>query len=160
MRASTDIPVGTREIAKLAAVAPDTVDEWRRRHARFPSPAWTVSGRPAWRLGDVVDWLRTSGRWPTRVVAAAMEHDELHGRPVETWNARLGVVTVAALELAGAIRRDDHWTGTLVWTDAAVRARRHIGFGPSALPDRDDPDPGMTEQQWQVLRATLAQHLT
>src|SRR5690606_24448872 len=128
--------------------------EGRRGPAGFPSPAWTVSGRPAWRLGDVVDWLRASGRWPTRVVAAAMEHDELHGRPVETWNARLGVVTVAALELAGAIRRDDHWTGTLVWTDAAVRARRHIGFGPSALPDRDDP--GMTEPQSQTVRVALA----
>lgn len=158
MRASIDIPVGTREIARLAAVAPDTVDEWRRRHPSFPIPLWTVSGRPAWRLGDVVDWLRATGRWPTRVVAAAMEHDELDGRPVEAWNARLGVVTVAALELAGAIRRDDHWTGTLVWTDAAVRARRHIGFAPSTLSGRDGP--GMTEQQWQVLRAALAQHLT
>src|SRR5690554_5044195 len=157
MRISSDILVGTREIAALAAVAPDTVDEWRRRHESFPGPAWTVSGRPAWRLGDVVDWLRASGRWPTRVVAAAMEHDELDGRPVEVWNARLGVVTVAALELAGAIRRDEHWTGTLVWTRAAKRARPHIGFGPSVLPDRDDP--GMTERQWQVLRAALAEHL-
>src|SRR5690606_4397594 len=80
-RVSADIPVGTREIARLAAVAPDTVDEWRRRHAGFPSPAWTVSGRPAWRLGDVVDWLRATGRWPTRVVAAAIDLAELDGRP-------------------------------------------------------------------------------
>src|SRR5690606_2112879 len=143
VRASIDIPVGTREIARLAAVAPDTVDEWRRRHAGFPDPAWTVSGRPAWRLGDVVCWLRATGRWPTRVVSAAMEHDELDGGRVEAWNARLGVVSVAALELAGAIRRGDPWTGTLVWPRAAERARRHIGFGPSALPGRDGP--GMTE---------------
>lgn len=57
-------PVGATEIATYADVGLDTVKRWRERHSDFPQPAWTVGGRPAWRIGDIRDWLRSTGRLP------------------------------------------------------------------------------------------------
>lgn len=49
-------PVGAVEIAARLGVKRDTVDHWRRRHAAFPPPRWTVGGRPAWAWADVAAW--------------------------------------------------------------------------------------------------------
>ena len=40
-----------------------------------------------------------------------------------------GTGMVGALDLAGAIKRDEHWTGTLRWTDAANKTRAAAMFG-------------------------------
>lgn len=62
----TDL-VGRREIAERAGTTPALVDAWRRRHADFPAPEWTVSGTPIWRWETVAAWLakpRPTGRPP------------------------------------------------------------------------------------------------
>lgn len=55
-------PVGTVEIADRLRVTRKAVDQWRARDLGFPAPEWTVGGRPAWRLGDVVEWAAETGR--------------------------------------------------------------------------------------------------
>jgi hypothetical protein len=57
-------PVGATEIAHRAGVVLATVDAWRRRHADFPAPQWTVGGRPAWNWPDVAAWLTATNRLP------------------------------------------------------------------------------------------------
>jgi predicted DNA-binding transcriptional regulator AlpA len=55
-------PVGIPEIAERLGVKRATVDQWLQRHADFPEPKWTVGGRPAWELNDVLRWARKTGR--------------------------------------------------------------------------------------------------
>ena len=57
--------VGRREIAERAGTTTSLVDAWRRRHADFPRPEWTMSGAPIWRWQTVAVWLarpRPTGR--------------------------------------------------------------------------------------------------
>lgn len=63
------VVVGTHEIAKLADVEERTPAKWitRTRNGQlqppFPDPDHpSVSGRPAWRVMTVEQWLRDSGR--------------------------------------------------------------------------------------------------
>lgn len=55
-------PVGISEIARIAGVSRDTVDEWTRRHSDFPAPRWRIGARPAWQAADVERWLADTGR--------------------------------------------------------------------------------------------------
>lgn len=56
-------PVGTVEIAERLGVTRSTVDKWRLRDLGFPSPRWTVGGRPAWDYTtDVLPWAKETGR--------------------------------------------------------------------------------------------------
>ena len=55
-------PVGISDIATRAGVQPVTVRQWRRRHAEFPPPRWTVSAKPTWEWADVVRWLVATDR--------------------------------------------------------------------------------------------------
>lgn len=122
-----DLPVGLHEITRVAGVERATADRWREREL-LPDPDWAeVGGRPAWRLGTILDWLRASGRWPTRgMVAATDRAAELGGQtPAEDWNSRLGRPLVAALAEAGLVRRHPHWTGCLTRTLAGQRVARH-----------------------------------
>lgn len=57
-------PVGIAEIAERLGVRRQTVDMWRYRGV-LPSPRWSVGGRPAWELADVVAWYEA--RSATRV---------------------------------------------------------------------------------------------
>jgi len=54
-------PVGLAEIAERLGVARATVDQWRAR-GLLPAPRWTVGGRPAWSLHDILRWARETGR--------------------------------------------------------------------------------------------------
>ena len=54
-------PVGATEIAALLGVKRDTVVQWQGRGV-MPAPDWTVGGRPAWRVGVVLEWARETGR--------------------------------------------------------------------------------------------------
>lgn len=54
-------PVGIIEIAELLGVKRNTVDMWRVRGV-FPSPRWTVGGRPCWNQSDVLAWARATRR--------------------------------------------------------------------------------------------------
>lgn len=56
-----DEPVGLAEIAEQLGVARATVDQWRARDL-LPEPRWTVGGRPAWSLDDILRWARETGR--------------------------------------------------------------------------------------------------
>lgn len=60
--AEGDMPVGIVEIADLFGVERDTVNKWRGRDLGFPSPDWTVGGRPAWRRGRVLAWAEATRR--------------------------------------------------------------------------------------------------
>lgn len=55
-------PVGAIEIAEVLGVKPQTVHMWHYRHL-LPTPRWQVSGKPAWRQGDVLAWAEKTGRW-------------------------------------------------------------------------------------------------
>jgi hypothetical protein len=57
-----ELPVGISDIAELADVTEVTVRKWRQRHADFPPPRGTVSGRPVWDWPDVRAWLEHTGR--------------------------------------------------------------------------------------------------
>jgi hypothetical protein len=37
-------------------------DAWRSRAVQFPSPRWTVGGRPAWNWPDIEKWAKKTGR--------------------------------------------------------------------------------------------------
>ena len=62
--------VAMSDIARRLGVRPNTVNMWRYRSdlstnkstMRFPEPDRTVGGRPAWKWGQVVAWLRATGR--------------------------------------------------------------------------------------------------
>ena len=54
-------PIGLSEIGALLGVKRATVDTWRHRGI-LPAPRWTVSGRPAWNLSDVLAWAERTGR--------------------------------------------------------------------------------------------------
>jgi predicted DNA-binding transcriptional regulator AlpA len=49
--------VGAVEIAARLGVKRATVDAWRQR-GQFPSPAWSVGGRPAWDWAVIEQWER------------------------------------------------------------------------------------------------------
>lgn len=111
-------PVGTSDIARLAGVEPDTVHEWRQRHADFPAPDWAVGGRPAWRVDQVEAWLRKTGRLPA-------------GHPA---NQRIR-------DLAGRVRdllteRAGQWVS---WNELLTLAPERVDGGGYAH-DLDDPD--------------------
>ena len=55
-------PVGAVEIAERLGVSRNTVDQWRQRDLDFPTPDWTVGGRPAWDWSRVHDWARATRR--------------------------------------------------------------------------------------------------
>lgn len=55
-------PVGIVEICDRLGVTRSAVEAWRSRDLGFPSPTWTVGGRPAWSWADVVEWARETGR--------------------------------------------------------------------------------------------------
>lgn len=56
------VVVGIVEVALRLGVSRNTVDSWRQRPVGFPSPPWTVGGRPAWDWPDVQAWARETGR--------------------------------------------------------------------------------------------------
>lgn len=66
-------PVGVGEIADRIGRPRDTVDEWIRRHADFPAPRWTVSGRRAWAWPDVRWWLVATGRGDPNMLRSLVE---------------------------------------------------------------------------------------
>ena len=49
-------PVGIVEICQRFNVARSTVNKWRERDTSFPSPTWTVGGRPAWEWETCLTW--------------------------------------------------------------------------------------------------------
>lgn len=49
-------PVGVVEIAERCGVTRGAVDAWRARYTNFPTPRWTVGGRPAWDWSDIEAW--------------------------------------------------------------------------------------------------------
>jgi len=55
------VPVGLAEIAAELGVRRVTVDRWRQRDL-LPEPRWTVGGRPAWSLHDILRWARETDR--------------------------------------------------------------------------------------------------
>ena len=55
--------VSTTELAKLAGVQPQTVSNWRRRHADFPAPvSFTRADRPLFSQAAFEAWLLSTGR--------------------------------------------------------------------------------------------------
>lgn len=52
-------PVGALDIAQRLGVTRAAVDKWRERHDDFPTPRWTIGGRPAWSFSDVAAWVAT-----------------------------------------------------------------------------------------------------
>ena len=55
-------PVGIVEIAARLGASRSAVDKWRQRDLGFPTPRWTVGGRPSWRWSDVAGWAAETGR--------------------------------------------------------------------------------------------------
>jgi len=55
--------VGAAEIAaRLGLAQPQTVHDWRRRHADFPSPVAILTMGIVWNWPDVERWARETGR--------------------------------------------------------------------------------------------------
>ncbi|MDA3647120.1 SAM-dependent methyltransferase [Saccharopolyspora indica] len=59
---SEDALVTAAEIARLADVGRAAVSNWRRRHADFPKPVSGAGSNPAFRLGEVRNWLHQQGK--------------------------------------------------------------------------------------------------
>ncbi len=58
-----ETPVGHREVAGVLNVDETTVYKWIQRGLLpAPEPNWVVSGRPAWRLLDILVWAVHTGR--------------------------------------------------------------------------------------------------
>lgn len=60
-------PVGVVEIADRLGVTRKHVEAWRTRGRAgraFPSPRWTVGGRPAWEWSAVADWHEKTKKSP------------------------------------------------------------------------------------------------
>jgi phage terminase Nu1 subunit (DNA packaging protein) len=55
------LPVGPAEIADALDVDVRTVYQWQNRGV-FLAPRWTVGGRPAWNMADVLVWAHETGR--------------------------------------------------------------------------------------------------
>ena len=55
--------VGAAEIAeRLGLSLPQTVHDWRRRHADFPEPVATLRMGMVWHWPEVESWARRTGR--------------------------------------------------------------------------------------------------
>jgi hypothetical protein len=55
--------VGSAEIAaRLGLAHPQTVHDWRQRHADFPSPVAVLTMGMVWNWPDVEHWAKKTGR--------------------------------------------------------------------------------------------------
>jgi predicted DNA-binding transcriptional regulator AlpA len=55
--------VGAAEIARrLSLSVPQTVHDWRRRHADFPQPIVVLTMGMVWYWPDIEEWARATGR--------------------------------------------------------------------------------------------------
>jgi hypothetical protein len=62
-RVEVDQLVGAAEIAdRLGLAVPQTVHDWRRRHADFPQPVAVLRMGLVWNWPDVAKWAERTGR--------------------------------------------------------------------------------------------------
>jgi len=62
-RVEVDQLVGAAEIAdRLGLAVPQTVHDWRRRHADFPQPVAVLRMGLVWNWPDVAKWAEQTGR--------------------------------------------------------------------------------------------------
>lgn len=52
------------DIAQIAGVAPNTINQWILRFPDFPAPIAKTSGGDIFLRGPVVDWLKKTRRLP------------------------------------------------------------------------------------------------
>ena len=57
---------GPAEIAEALGVHPNTINQWKVRHADFPQPVRVLRLGSIWDLREVVAWAKRTGRLPQR----------------------------------------------------------------------------------------------
>lgn len=57
-------PVGISEIAELADVTPQAVNNWVTRHDDFPTPKFRIKAGAVWEAAAVEKWLANRGIRP------------------------------------------------------------------------------------------------
>ena len=57
--------VAVGDVASLAGVAPETVNQWVRRHPTLRALGYRTSGGWVWVRTEVEEWLRRTGRLTT-----------------------------------------------------------------------------------------------
>jgi hypothetical protein len=66
-RVEVDQLVGAAEIAdRLGLSVPQTVHDWRRRHADFPRPVAVLKMGMVWNWPDISKWAAQTGRAPSQ----------------------------------------------------------------------------------------------
>ena len=96
------VDVTSADIARLAAVRPSAVTNWRRRHTDFPAPTGGSDKSPTFDLAEVAEWLRRQGR-PLEIPLADLLWrmvDSLRDAPLSTGD-NVGIVGLFLLHLHG-----------------------------------------------------------
>ncbi|WP_204010718.1 type I restriction-modification system subunit M/S [Virgisporangium aurantiacum] len=96
------VEVTSADIARLAAVRPSAVTNWRRRHTDFPAPIGGSDKSPTFNLAEVAEWLRRQGR-PLEIPLADVLWrmvDSLRDTSLSTGD-NVGVVGLFLLHLHG-----------------------------------------------------------
>lgn len=53
---------GAAEISEVLGADSNTINQWKRRYADFPTQVVVLSGRPLWDIREIIAWARRTGR--------------------------------------------------------------------------------------------------